>query len=134
MTISRSDRPLSPHLQVYKPQISSVLSILHRATGVVLSFGVLLLVAWLFGAAYNAELFDTLNSFFHHWAGLAVLGGWTFAFYYHLANGIRHLVWDTGRGFDLKSLTRGGLMVLLFSFAATGWTWYVILFKRGICL
>lgn len=133
MTISRSDRPLSPHLQIYKPQISSVLSIFHRLTGVALSLGVLVLVAWLYAAAYDPATTNTLNAWFSHWIGLVLLAGWTFAFYYHLGNGLRHLLWDTGRGFDLKTVTKTGILVLLFAFGATAGTWYFILVERGIC-
>lgn len=132
MTISRADRPLSPHLQVYKPQITSMLSILHRATGVFLSIGTLMLVAWLYAAAYDAAYLDAMNSWFTHWAGMLVLAAWTGAFYYHLGNGLRHLLWDTGRGFDLKNVMRSGIAVLLFASAATAGTWYFILAEKGV--
>lgn len=132
MTISHSDRPLSPHLQVYKPQITSVMSITHRATGVFLSIGSLLLVAWLYAAAYNDSYFNTLNGYFSHIIGQIALGAWTLAFYYHLGNGIRHMFWDMGRGFELKNVTRSGLLVILFAVLATAATWCAILTEKGV--
>ncbi len=91
-------RPLSPHLQIYKPQSSSVLSILHRITGVFLSLGSLLLAVWIFAAAYDERLYDSLGGFFRSLIGTLALIAWSGAFYYHLCNGIRHLFWDAGKG------------------------------------
>jgi len=93
-----ADRPLSPHLQIYRWQLTSVLSILHRAAGVALSAGAILLVWWLVAAA--------------SWLGLLMLFGWTVSLFYHLCNGIRHLVWDTGHALDLKSTYLGGWLVV----------------------
>ena len=90
---ARRDRPLSPHLQVYKPQWTSVLSILHRITGVALAAGTLLLVWWLAAAASSADYFAWVQGFMASWAGIVLLMGWAFALYYHLCNGIRHLFW-----------------------------------------
>lgn len=123
---TKPKRPLSPHLQVYRPQITSVMSITHRATGVALSVGTLLLVAWLWAAAYSDEYFTFWQTISAHWAARIALAGWTFAIYYHLANGIRHLFWDMGRGFDLKNVTRSGLLVVLFAVCATLCTWSLV--------
>jgi succinate dehydrogenase / fumarate reductase cytochrome b subunit len=109
-------RPLSPHLQIYRPQLTSVLSITHRATGVALSVGTLLLVWWLVAAANGPDSYDTVQRFLGSWIGLVLLFGWSLALFYHLCNGLRHLWWDTGRGLDLPSVYASGWAVL----AATG--------------
>ncbi len=108
-----ADRPLSPHLQIYRWQLTSVLSILHRATGVVLSAGALLLVWWLVAAASGPDAFEGVQDFLGSWFGLLLLFGWSLSLFYHLCNGIRHLVWDTGHALDLKStyLAVGSLSV-----------------------
>lgn len=127
----KRNRPLSPHLHVYKPQITSVLSITHRLSGVLLSLGALGIAAWLWSVAYSPKLYACLHTLFSYELGPVnpghlVLMAWSFCFYYHLANGIRHLFWDIGKGFDLKNLTRSGWFVLVFSLAATLFTWLVI--------
>ena len=107
-----ADRPISPHLQVYRWQLTSVLSILHRAAGIVLSAGAILLVWWLVAAASGPDAYDGVANFLGSWIGLLLLFGWTSALFYHLCNGIRHLVWDTGQALDLKSTYLGGWLVL----------------------
>jgi succinate dehydrogenase / fumarate reductase cytochrome b subunit len=109
-------RPLSPHLQVYRPQITSVGSILHRFTGVAISAGPLLLVWWLVAAASGVGAFDTVQGFIASPIGLLVLFGWTAALFYHFFAGIRHLVWDAGYGFEKPTYHASGYAV----FAATG--------------
>ena len=94
------ERPLSPHLQIYRPQINMVMSILHRITGAGLYFGTLLLVWWLFAAATSAAYFDFVNGLFGSWLGRLVLLGYTWALVHHMLGGIRHLVWDTGTGLE----------------------------------
>jgi succinate dehydrogenase / fumarate reductase cytochrome b subunit len=117
--MASSDRPLSPHIQVYRPQITSVLSILHRITGVALTLGTLLLTWWLVSAAYGPEAFDTCQAFLGSWFGQLVLWGFTFAIFYHLGNGIRHLAWDFGWGFDMPVLQKTGLVVVGFAAVCT---------------
>lgn len=129
MSSLHEQRPLSPHLQIYKPQITSMMSITHRATGAFLSMGTLLLVAWLWSAAYSDEYYNCIMSMLNHWIGRLALVGWTFAMFYHLANGIRHLFWDMGRGFDLQNVNRSGVIVILFASAMTVVTWLCILDK-----
>src|ERR1700730_6456171 len=90
-----ADRPLSPHLQIYRWQLTSVLSILHRAAGVVLSIGTIVLVWWLVAAASGPDGYDVVADFLASWLGLLLLFGWSVALFYHLCNGIRALVWDT---------------------------------------
>jgi succinate dehydrogenase / fumarate reductase, cytochrome b subunit len=92
------ERPLSPHLQIYRLTLTMAMSIAHRVTGVALYFGTLLLVWWLVTAASSARQYDIVNGFFSSWIGRVVLFGYTFALMHHLVGGIRHLIWDTGHG------------------------------------
>ena len=121
--MATDNRPLSPHLQVYKPQLTSVLSILHRLTGIALAIGTLLLVWWLIAAATGPEAYDTAQGFIGSILGRLLLLGWTFALFYHLANGIRHLAWDTGWGFDLATAYRTGWLVVIVSIVLTLASW-----------
>ena len=113
------DRPLSPHLQVYRPQITSILSILHRITGVALTFATLLLTWWLAAAAYGPEQFADAQAFLGSWIGQLLLWGFTFAVFYHLANGVRHLMWDFGWGFEIDQVRKTGIAVVAFAAVAT---------------
>jgi succinate dehydrogenase / fumarate reductase, cytochrome b subunit len=97
-------RPLSPHLQVYRPMLSMTMSIMHRITGIALYAGVLLLVWWLSAAAVSDDYFNLVNGFFGHWLGRLVMLGFSWALIHHALGGLRHFVWDTGRGFDLKTV------------------------------
>ena len=97
-----SSRPLSPHLQIYKPMLTMMISILHRITGVGLYFGIILLVWWLTAASISESYFDFVQGFFGHWFGRLVLFGFTWALIHHALGGLRHLLWDTGRGYDLN--------------------------------
>jgi succinate dehydrogenase / fumarate reductase cytochrome b subunit len=117
-------RPLSPHLQVYRPQLTSVLSITHRATGVALAVGTLLLVWWLLAAATGPEQFAVVQGILGSWIGKLMLFGWTWALFYHLANGIRHLFWDAGRGLELKTTYRSGWLVVFVSIVLSLGTWW----------
>jgi len=117
------ERPLSPHLSIYKKQISSVLSILHRLTGMGLVFGALVLVAWLAVCAYAPELYGSFYAALSTPFGLLILLGFTWAFYYHLCNGIRHLFWDIGKGFTLPVMTRTGWLVVIASLLLTAASW-----------
>jgi succinate dehydrogenase / fumarate reductase cytochrome b subunit len=121
--MAQDDRPLSPHLQVYRPQITSVLSILHRLTGVALGLGALALVYWLAAAAAGPRAFAQAQAFAGSWLGWLVLLGFTWALFYHLCNGIRHLFWDAGLGFEISTARLTGWCVLLASFALTGAAW-----------
>jgi succinate dehydrogenase / fumarate reductase cytochrome b subunit len=93
-------RPLSPHLQVYRWQIGNTLSILHRATGVALALGLVALCYWLMSLAGGEETYGTAMRVFSSPVGLLFLLGWTFSFLFHLLNGVRHLFWDAGYGFE----------------------------------
>ena len=118
-----SPRPTSPHLGIYRPQISTVLSILHRITGIALFFGTAVIVAWLWTAAYAPASYTSLYDLLTSLPGRVLLLGWTLAFYYHLGNGIRHLFWDAGVGFSLPVMSRSGWAVLFFTCALTAFTW-----------
>jgi len=121
--LSSTERPLSPHLQVYRPQLTSVLSILHRLTGVFLALGTLLLVWWLVGAASGPEAFAAAQGFIGSWLGYLLLLGWSVALFYHLCNGIRHLAWDAGYGFELENVYRSGWAVVVATGALTVLAW-----------
>ena len=106
--VNRGNRPLSPHLTVYRPQITSMLSILHRVTGVGLTLGAILLVWWLLAAATSDEYFQFVDGLMTAWIGHLVLLGLTFSLAYHFCNGIRHLMWDMGYGFELEQVEQSG--------------------------
>jgi len=112
-------RPLSPHLQVYKPQLTSILSITHRATGVFLSLGALLLTCWLVGLATSEQAFSNLQQHGSAWYGKIILIGFVFSFYFHLANGVRHLFWDAGLGLEISTTYKSGYATIAFSIILT---------------
>ncbi|WNJ99683.1 succinate dehydrogenase, cytochrome b556 subunit [Thalassospiraceae bacterium LMO-JJ14] len=113
------NRPVSPHLQVYKPQITSILSITHRLTGVALCGGAVLLTYWLMAATYGPDAFANAQAILGSWFGRLVLFGVVFSLWYHLANGIRHLAWDAGWGFELDKLKMSGIAVIAVSVILT---------------
>ena len=124
-------RPLSPHLQIYRWQLTSVLSILHRVTGVALAVGTLLLVYWLVAAAAGPMPFATAQEFIGSILGRLLLFGWTVALFYHLANGIRHLLWDAGRGFELRTAYASGWAVVIAAVALSLIAWIAGYASRG---
>jgi succinate dehydrogenase / fumarate reductase, cytochrome b subunit len=124
-------RPLSPHLQVYRWQLTSVLSILHRFAGIALAAGTIVLIWWLVAAAMGPGAYAGVRDFLGSWLGLLLLFGWSVALYYHLCNGIRHLFWDAGRGLELPQVYAGGWAVLATTAALTVVTWVVGLLHWG---
>ena len=110
--VNRGNRPLSPHIQIYRVQITSVLSILHRITGCALLLGSVLIVWWFIAAAVSPAYFGFVDGLLTSWPGLLVLVGSLWALWFHTLNGVRHLVWDTGRGFDLGMVTKTGWAVV----------------------
>lgn len=114
-----TNRPLSPHLQIYKPQVTSVLSILHRLTGVALVIGTIPFVYWLAALAGGADSYATAQALFGSVVGQILLFLWVFSLFYHLCNGIRHLFWDMGLGFELKTLHTSGTIVMVAAVALT---------------
>ncbi len=121
---AKANRPLSPHLQIYRPQITSVLSILHRATGLALIVGTLALVCWLGAAAKGESAYTALQGFWGTPVGMILLMGWSWALYFHLCGGIRHLVFSAARGFDLPDIYKSGWLMVFASTLLTAATWY----------
>jgi len=128
----KKERPLSPHIGIYRRQINMVMSILHRATGAALYFGTVLLAAWLIGIAQGPKAFDAVNTLFAHPLGLFVMFGYTWALMHHMLGGLRHFVWDTGRGFNLGTVNMLGWLSALGSVALTAAIWFVALRMRGM--
>jgi succinate dehydrogenase / fumarate reductase cytochrome b subunit len=116
-------RPLSPNIQIYRPQLTSVLSIANRITGVILSFGAVGLVIWLSAASAGPGPYAAVHGVISSWAGRIVLFGCSFAFFLHLCGGIRHLVWDTVHGFELQSIYISGWSVVAASVVLTVTAW-----------
>lgn len=121
--MSNNDRPLSPHISIYRWPITMTLSILHRATGLALSVGLILLVAWLFSAASSEATYSWILSVLDTALGRVCLIGWSFAFFFHLSNGIRHLVWDAGFGFEKHQATASAWFVLVLAVTLTTAFW-----------
>ena len=121
--MTQAYRPLSPHLQVYRPQLTSVLSFMHRFTGAALAIGTLLLVWWLAAAAAGPEAFAVVQAFIGSFIGRLLLFGWTVALFYHICNGIRHLAWDAGLGYEIEATYRSGWAVLAVTAALTLISW-----------
>jgi len=121
--MANTDRPLSPHLQVYRWQLTMVLSITHRATGIALSGGVLLLMYWIWALTAGPDDYQQVLVFFGSFIGRTILFVLTFCLFYHLCNGIRHLVWDVGKGLELDSVYSGGRIVVAASVILTLVTW-----------
>ncbi len=124
--MARSGRPLSPHLQIYRWYLTMALSIGHRVAGVGLALGLLLLIWWLLALASGPAAFATVQGVMHSWLGALVLFIYTFVLLFHMANGVRHLVWDAGYGFDVAVAARSGMVVLGFAGAATVLVWLVL--------
>ena len=117
--MSTSSRPLSPHIQIYKPQLTSVLSILHRGTGIFLCLGAIVLAWWVTALALGPEAYAAVREALGSWLGRLFLLAWTFSFFYHLCNGIRHLFWDAGVGFEIRTAYASGKAVVVASIAMT---------------
>ncbi|HEX4895086.1 MAG TPA: succinate dehydrogenase, cytochrome b556 subunit [Solimonas sp.] len=122
---STDTRPLSPFMlgQYYRFQWTSLLSFAHRITGIGLSMGTLLVAAWLIALAGGPQWYSAFAQHATAWYGQVLLFGWTWAFMYHLGNGIRHLFWDIGKGFELKTAERSGYAVVVASLILTGAAW-----------
>lgn len=123
--MASNNRPLSPHLQVYKPQLTTFMSITHRATGIALAVGTLMLVCWLIAAATGESAFDEVQAFLGSIIGRLLLLGWSYALFYHMCNGIRHLFWDAGKGFEIETAYTTGRIVIGASILLTigAWVW-----------
>jgi succinate dehydrogenase / fumarate reductase cytochrome b subunit len=116
-------RPLSPHLEIYRWQISNTLSILHRVTGAILAVGLIALSFWLVSIAGGPDSYAVAMRLFRGAVGILFLIGWSFAFYFHLLNGVRHLFWDAGRGFEKAQRHASGWFAVAGSVILTLGTW-----------
>jgi len=125
------NRPLSPHLQIYRFQLTSVLSMAHRISGIVLCFGAVVLVFWLVTVASGADAYEHFQGWMGSLIGRSALFGWTLALFYHLCNGIRHLAWDLGYGFELPTVYRTGWTVVACAITLTLLAWIVGYASRG---
>ncbi|MBA4275039.1 MAG: succinate dehydrogenase, cytochrome b556 subunit [Alphaproteobacteria bacterium] len=118
-----ASRPLSPHLSIYRFHFSMALSILHRASGVAMTGALVLFIVWLWAAAYDGSLFESISDILRSTLGMILLALTSFVFYFKFATGLRHLWWDTGRGFALKSIDTSGVLAIIFTVFMTGLTW-----------
>ncbi len=117
------NRPISPHLQVYRPQLTSMMSIAHRITGLLLSLGMILVTVWVVALAAGPEAFASVNGWLGSPVGLIALVLWTASLFYHLLNGIRHLLWDAGWLLELKGAYASGWIVLALTVVLTAIVW-----------
>jgi succinate dehydrogenase / fumarate reductase, cytochrome b subunit len=124
-------RPVSPHLQIYKWQVQMVTSILHRATGIVLAVGTLLIVWAMLSLAAGEEAFNQFKVCMGSPLGMLIMIGWSWAFFYHLCNGIRHLVQDAGAGYAIAQFVRSSWMSIIVSFVLTLLVWAYVLTAGG---
>lgn len=123
--MATDNRPISPHLQVYDLPLTAILSITHRITGVILSFGMVLMVDFLMAVAQGAEKYSQLNGLFHSFFGKGLLFLWSLAFFVHLCHGVRHLVWDTGYGLSKDDMDKFARVELIAAGVLTVLAWIV---------
>lgn len=117
--MSSTNRPLSPHLQVYKPQLTSMMSIAHRFTGMFLALGLVVFSYWLYHVTTNPETANQISHFFSSGLGMLVVYAWVFTFNYHFCNGIRHLFWDAGKGYSIPVVYKSGVVVIIMAVVLT---------------
>jgi succinate dehydrogenase / fumarate reductase cytochrome b subunit len=122
---AKANRPLSPHLQIYRWPLTMAMSILHRATGIALYGGTILLAWWLIAAASGETYFNFVNGIFGSWIGLIILFGYTFVLVHHMLGGLRHLIWDFGYGLDRPARDRLALVNIVGSVAITIVLWAI---------
>lgn len=132
MTSSKRARPLSPHLQVYRWQITMLMSILHRATGVVLAVGAFGIAWWLLAVAAGGETYANAAALIGSAPGQLALGAFSVCLVYHLLNGIRHLLWDAGYGFEMPKVYVTGWSVFVLSVLITAGIWVAALSRGGV--
>ncbi len=121
--MSKSGRPLSPHLTIYRWPISMTLSILHRLTGVALSGGLVILTIWLLALSYGATAYEPVAALLGTLLGKLLLVAFSYAFFFHFCNGIRHLFWDVGKGFEMRQVVASAWSVVIASLALTLLFW-----------
>ena len=125
--MTTANRPLSPHLQVYKFQLTMAVSVSQRITGSGLAVGLIVFAYWLGPAAYGPEAYATAQAFLTSWFGYLLLIGFTFAGAFHLCNGIRHLFWDIGWGFDMETTKASSTAIVVATPVLTALTWVIVL-------
>jgi succinate dehydrogenase / fumarate reductase cytochrome b subunit len=125
------DRPMSPHLQVWRWHVTMATSILHRASGMALYVGGLVVAGWVIALASGPDGFSAYRAFLGSPIGVLVMFGLTVAFLYHLANGVRHLVWDSGKGFEPKTADMTGWAAIAFGVVAAVLIWIIVLLNMG---
>ncbi len=121
--MSKTGRPLSPHLTIYRWPISMTLSILHRVTGVALSVGLVVLTIWLLALSIGEPAYSQVAALLGSIVGRLLMVGFSFAFFFHLCNGIRHLFWDLGKGFEMRQVNASAWAVVVASSALTVCLW-----------
>jgi succinate dehydrogenase / fumarate reductase, cytochrome b subunit len=124
--MAKAEPPLSPHIQIFRWYFTMALSIAHRATGIAMAAGLFLLSWWLLALASGPEAFGTVRGLVDSWFGTLVLFGYTPVLFYHMGNGVRHLVWDVGYGFDPEVARQSGIAVLIFAGVMTVVVWLVV--------
>ncbi|MEA5446165.1 succinate dehydrogenase, cytochrome b556 subunit [Gammaproteobacteria bacterium AB-CW1] len=129
--MAAENRPVSPHLQIYRFMWTMALSILHRITGVFLTIGTIFLVYWLVSVAAGPTAYATAQELIASWPGRLLLFGWTLAFWYHFCNGLRHLFWDAGQGLDLGAARLSGYLAVAAAVLLTLLTWYAAYATHG---
>ncbi len=122
--MKNNNRPISPHLQIYKPQITSILSISHRFTGIILYLSSFLITFFLFSLAFNEEIYEFIIIFFNSKFGKLILFFITFSFTYHFLNGLRHLIWDFGYGFNIKNVYLTGFIIIILTLTINIYIWF----------
>ena len=121
--MNTGNKPLSPHLQVYRLPLAGILSFTHRTTGVGLALGAFALAYWINAAAYGPETFHQAQALMGHWFSRLLLFGWTLSLFFHLCNGIRHLFWDAGIGLEIEQVNMSGWLVLMGTVLLTLLSW-----------
>jgi succinate dehydrogenase / fumarate reductase cytochrome b subunit len=129
--LQQTERPMSPHMGIYRWQLTMTLSIVHRSTGIALSVGTLLLTWLLISLATGADSYNTVRAFCASPVGIFLLAGWTWSLFFHLCNGIRHLLWDVGYGFEIPRAYATGWTTVATSIVLTVLVWVVAL-KGGV--
>tara|TARA_Y100000590_G_scaffold415123_1_gene512612 strand:- start:2947 stop:3318 length:372 start_codon:yes stop_codon:yes gene_type:complete len=122
--MKNKNRPVSPHLQIYKPQITSILSISHRFTGIILYLSTFLISFWLFCSAFINDLKIVLDNFLFSSVGKIFLFFITLSFIYHFLNGLRHLIWDLGYGFNIKNVYLTGFLIIILTLSINIYIWF----------
>jgi succinate dehydrogenase / fumarate reductase cytochrome b subunit len=126
-----AERPLSPHLQIYRPMLTMLMSIAHRITGASLTIGFALLSWWLLATSMGPDAYSVVQGFFGSFMGRALLFAFTWALIHHMLGGIRHLIWDTGTGLDIPTVERFALGTIVGSVALTVLVWLIAYYVMG---